>query len=411
MSLRTFQRITMVSVLALGAFATGCDEDTTEPTADAGKPADTGTPTEDAEVDASEPPPVGKMCGDRFCVKGKAVLGQCCVDDGNVCGIDLRPPGMDSLGCFPENADGKPSAHCGVVLDTLEPMGTMKGFFEIDAGGTIIAVPPCCTAAGTCGVDGNKGNDASLNLGVGCLAASNLAPPPDPTKPGPSEPGNGLPLIPDLWCNPADGTKAACKPIPPFLLGACPAVLDTAKGCITGVEENLRGCGADAKDDWDRVSTRNLCINRIAADKWGCDPISAGTLGRIPEFACGCGAGVATPQCIANVATTTCGSAQVIKGSPVLAGLPNAACGCGDGIANTKPPGPGFCLSRAAMDACGLIPACTEGTACASVAGGAIDGLCLDLFGTGGTVDSMGPAGVVKGDDIGDFCFKPAANP
>jgi hypothetical protein len=364
----------MVSVLALGAFATGCDDDKKESTADAGGGKDAG-PVVDAAVDAGETPVPGKQCGDMFCPKTKALLGQCCVDDGDVCGIDLKPPtpGAESIGCFPADAPGVKSDHCGVVLDMFETDGKVEGKFEIAAGATNITVPPCCTPAGTCGVDGNM-SSAGL-LGTGCLDALALQPAPSGDAGGGFElpfEANGLPILPNTFCDPKTG-EAGCIPsefmgnkVPPFLLGACPTAVKD--GCIERVEQNIRGCGEDKK--WDRKSVSALCIDNIAADKWGCDDISAETLARIPEIACGCGEGEAgTGRCIPNVAADTCGTSEITatptakecasKTPPLLCGFDEFLCGCGNG----KIAGPrDVCLSNVDTALCGVIPVAAEPT-------------------------------------------------
>lgn len=397
MSLRTFQRMTMVGVLALGAFATGCDEDTTEPTTDAGKTEDSGSGEADAEVDSGPVVKPGKQCGATFCEKGKAVLGQCCVDDGDVCGIDLAAPGMASMGCFPENAPGVASAHCGTVLDMFEAENKVPGKFEIPAGMLTITVPTCCTPAGTCGVQGNE--STAGNLGVGCLDVAALAPAPAADGGMPAGPAleivdmkpNGLPLIPNTFCDAATGA-AGCIPLkprgpdgptaPPFLLGACKA--EVKAGCILGVEKNIHGCGTAATDNWNRKNARDgsLCVDGIEKTVFGCDPI---TLANYPSIVCGCGAGKTalgtTPQlaalpCFADTAESVCGK--------------NFAC---TGVATMAMPSP--------VDSCAGPDSCADLAPFTSAKDGVGDGCgcnpAVDLDGPGpgtDTIDSCDPGGL-----------------
>lgn len=397
MSLRTFQRVTIMSILALGALgASGCDDDKTDSASDGGggdTDANGGNGNQNGGSDGGDSggsdggePEDGIDCGDTFCTKTKGgLLAQCCAGaDEDVCGLDLTAPGQPSLGCFPEDAPGKASPTCAPVLNNFETMGTDPDKFEIDAGGMVISFPTCCSANGTCGVDSSM---TSLgDLGLGCLSATVLAPSmmsggdagaaADSGAPATSEP-NGLPIIPNVFCNPDTGAAATCIPaevpgmdgtptkVPPFLLGACAAEVDTADNCIKNVERNIKGCGETT--EWDRVSLQGLCISNVANTIYGCDDVSDATLSRLPEFLCGCGEGTtAGPRdvCLSNVDGAVCGTIAVTEKPTCPAGglicnLPSVLCGCGDGLtalagAPTLP-----CLKNIPLDVCGGTAGCT----------------------------------------------------
>lgn len=393
MSLRTFQRVTIMGLLAFGALgASGCDDDKTDSATDGGggdTDANGGNGNGDGggtgEPEGGEPM-VGKQCGDKFCAKPKSVLAQCCSGEAmDVCGLQV--PGLPpEEGCLPENAPGMASTGCAASLNAvLGGMPEDPNTVEISAGGMMVTFTGCCTDTGICGVDSSMSGLG--DLGLGCINAVALAPTmmsggdagagADSGAPATSEP-NGLPIIPNVFCNAADGTAATCLPaevpgmdgtptkVPPFLLGACAAEVDTTNNCIKNVERNIKGCGETT--EWDRVSLQGLCISNVANTIYGCDDVSAATLGRLPEFLCGCGEGTtAGPRdvCLSNVDEAVCGTIAITEKPTCPAGglicnLPSILCGCGDGLtALAGAPAGTPCLKNIPLDVCGGTAGCT----------------------------------------------------
>ncbi len=390
MSFRTIQRTAMISFLAFGAVtALGCDDDDKNET-DAGDNGGNNNNNnnnnggDDAgnngEEDAGKPR-AGIECGDTFCKKGTSLLGQCCSgEDEDICGIDLAPPGMPSLGCFPADAPGVGSDNCAMVLDGLEMDGKVPGKFEISAGAVVLELPACCTEAGSCGVDSSM-TGMFGDLGLGCLDARAFQPPADPANPPvyPTE-ANGLPIPPNLSCDKTSGAGTCNPAFPPFLTGGCPATV--ANDCIVNVERNIKGCGATAT--WDRVSLQGLCIDNVAETVYGCNPVSAATLARLPEFICGCGATTvytAGVPCLSNTPESTCGTVALdTTGADKVAGNADDCIastpefeeiirGCGDTVVWDRTGGPEtFCISNTpdTLFGCKQIeakPTCVDGAA------------------------------------------------
>jgi hypothetical protein len=207
MSLRTIQRLTIMSVFVLGSVAaTGCgDDDDPEPANDAGDNGgdNTGNSTgnntgnntggEDAGADAGDEP---LMCGDetKECKDGSAAgffpLPGCCTEDDK-CGIEIPIPGLTEVfpGCQDRNAPAGSSDHA--FCDGVVAMA--NGETGIPAtSGVNIKIKGCCTMAGFCGVDANDidivdpatGDPMNnLSLELGCVSIAKFLPPGTPLPP------------------------------------------------------------------------------------------------------------------------------------------------------------------------------------------------------------------------------------
>jgi hypothetical protein len=209
MSLRTIQRLTMMSVLALAAVgASGCDdEETTGGDTDAGGNGGNGNGGngnggEDAGKDAGGDGDL--MCGTpaMTCQDGPPILGAldlpaCCAEkDGKeVCGVDgTLIPMLDSLhDCQPRDLVAMGEAPlCDQILNAVNKginpmtgMATQPGIMA--AQGVYLNLVGCCvgegSATGTCGVATNNvltvdmtGKETgTIDLAMGCVPFEKFA--------------------------------------------------------------------------------------------------------------------------------------------------------------------------------------------------------------------------------------------
>lgn len=231
MSLRTIQRLTMMSVLALAAVgASGCtDDETTDdagstggqdagnngtPTGGTNMTDDGGTTGGDAGTDGGDD---ALMCGmpAETCEDGAPILGAlqlpaCCADaEGEeVCGVngDLIPM-LDSLhGCQVRDLPGTDDADtCDMVLYGVNRGVMMPGGMPTQPGvaaapGVFLNFVGCCLPTGTCGVNTNDlkvvdmeaAVTGSIDLSMGCVPFKQFASLVPDTVPADRNPFNAL---------------------------------------------------------------------------------------------------------------------------------------------------------------------------------------------------------------------------
>lgn len=342
----------------------------------------------------------------RGCGVGTVALT--CIPNGSTSTFGCVQPGAGAV------VPNQPEFACGCGVGVIGD-GTCVPNIGTDSCGTL-AVTTGSPALGLvpkfrCGCDGSNAPELGCMRNVESSVCGTAA----PTV-------AQLALVPEFICG--CGTSKQDVGIGP----TCMSFVDTATcgtknteisvradlgntPCLVGLPEYAIGCGDGvAPSGLTDTCLRGAGSSASPASKIpGCVNVEVGnpSLRRLPEYLCGCGEtavnatgrGDAVLTCLPFVADTVCGTWAIQSALQLSPLMPNTLCGCGDNVNTTA----GACLDNVPGSLCGPVAVCTLGqTGEAAGCSNAGAPVCVDR--QGGVGAGVGGAGGA-GDGVGDHCI------